>query len=56
MDVMITNSNLLEARREVEMRVKIRVLEFIECVVHTRKWVSVLTPNLVKSTVVNAQS
>jgi hypothetical protein len=54
-DVMITHSNLREARREVEISVKIRVLTFIECVIHTRKWVRVLTRNLVNSTVVNAQ-
>jgi hypothetical protein len=44
----------LEARGEVEMCVKIRVLEFIESVVHTRKWASVVTCNLIKATVVNA--
>jgi hypothetical protein len=36
--------------------VKIRVLELIAGVVHTRKWGSVLTRNLVKSTVVNVES
>jgi hypothetical protein len=53
---MVTHLNLAEARREVEIGVKIRVLEFVEGVVHTRKWVSVLTRNLVKTAVVNAQS
>jgi hypothetical protein len=53
-DVMITHSNLLEAKREVEISTKIRVLKFIESIIHTRKWVSVFTRNLVKTAVVNA--
>jgi hypothetical protein len=55
-DVLITYSNLLEAGREVEMRVKICVLKLIECVVHTWQWVGVLTRNLIKPTVVTAQA
>jgi hypothetical protein len=55
-DVLITRSNLPKARREVEMSAKIRVLTFIECVIPTRKWVSVLTHNLVQPTAVNALS
>jgi hypothetical protein len=35
---------------------KNRVLKFVEGVIHTRKWVSVLTRNLVKTAVVNAPS
>jgi hypothetical protein len=38
------------------MSIKIRVLELIESVVHTRKWVSVLKRNLVNTAVVNAES
>jgi hypothetical protein len=47
---------LPEAKGEVEIEVcvKIRVFQFIKCVVHTRKRVSVLTRSLVKATVVNA--
>jgi hypothetical protein len=55
-DVLVTYSNLPKTRREVEMSAKIRVLKFIESVVHTRKRVSVLTHNLVKTAVVNAES
>jgi hypothetical protein len=47
---------MLEAIREVEMSVKIRVLKFVEGVIHTRKWVSVRTRNLVKTAIVNAQA
>jgi hypothetical protein len=54
MDVLITHSNLPKSRREVDMRAKIHVLKFIEGVIHTRKWVSVVTRSLVKPTVVNA--
>jgi hypothetical protein len=36
--------------------VKFRVLKFVEGVIDTRKWVSVLARNLVKTTVVDAQS
>jgi hypothetical protein len=36
------------------MGIEIRVLEMIECVINTRKWVGILTRNLVKLTVVNA--
>jgi uncharacterized membrane protein len=55
-DVLTMYSYLPEARREVEMRVKIRVFKLIECVVHTRKWVGILTRNFVKSTVVKAHA
>jgi hypothetical protein len=50
-DVLITHSNLLGARGEVEVSVEVRVLQLIECVVHTRKWVSIFTRNLIKATV-----
>jgi hypothetical protein len=53
---MITNSTLPKAKREVEMNVKIRVLKFVEGVITMRKWVGVLTRNLIKTAVVNAQS
>jgi hypothetical protein len=55
-DFLITHSNLQEAKREVEMSVEIRVFNFVQGVIHTRKWVSVLTRNLVKTAVVNAKS
>jgi hypothetical protein len=35
---------------------KIRVVQLIEYVIQTRKWVIALTRNLVKSTVINAES
>jgi hypothetical protein len=54
---MITHSKLPEAKREVEVHVKNCILKYVEGVIHTRKWViSVLMRNLVKTTVVNAQS
>jgi hypothetical protein len=56
MDVLITDAYLPEAKREIKMRVKIRVLKLIKRVVHTRKRVSVLTRNLVEATVVNSQT
>jgi hypothetical protein len=56
-DVFVTHSNLPEARGEVEVGVTVRVLKLIErVVVNTRKWVSIFTRNLVKATVVNAQT
>jgi hypothetical protein len=55
-NVLVTHSNLPEARGEVEVSVKVRVLKFVERVVHTRKWVSIFTRNFIKATVVNAQT
>jgi hypothetical protein len=51
-DVLLTISNLPKAKREVHMGAKI--LQRIEGVAHTLEWVSVLTRNLIKATVVNA--
>jgi hypothetical protein len=50
------HSNLQEGRPKVMMSVEIRVFKLIESVIHTRKWVGVLTRNLVKTAVVNAES
>jgi hypothetical protein len=55
-NVLFTHFNLLEAIREVEVGVKIRVLKLIEGVVHMQKWVNVLTRNIIKATVINAKS
>jgi hypothetical protein len=44
------NLNLQEPIREVEVGIKCRVLQLIESVVHTQKWVGVLTRNLVNAT------
>jgi hypothetical protein len=56
MDILVSYSNLPEARGEVEMSVKACVFKLIECVVHTRKWVDIFTRNFIKATVVNAQT
>jgi desulfoferrodoxin (superoxide reductase-like protein) len=55
-NVLITHANLLEARGEVEVCVEVGVLKLIKRVVHTRKWVNIFTRNLIKATVVNAQT
>jgi hypothetical protein len=52
--VIVTYSNVPQARREVEVGVKNRVLQLCEGVVNTRKWLGVLTRNFVKATAVNA--
>jgi hypothetical protein len=56
MDVLIAHSDLPEARREVKMSAKMRVHKLIKGVIYTRKWIGVLTRNLVKFTVINAES
>jgi hypothetical protein len=56
MDVLVTHSNLPEAGGEVEVGVGVRVRKLIKGVVHTRKWVRILTRNLIKATVVNAKT
>jgi hypothetical protein len=53
-DVLITHLKLPEARGEVEMGVKVPVLELIKRVVLTRKRVSVFPRNFIKATIVNA--
>jgi hypothetical protein len=55
-NVLVTYSNLPKARGEVKMDAQIRVLQLIDGVIHSRKWVDVLKRNLVKAAVVNAQS
>jgi hypothetical protein len=54
-DVLVVYSNLPRAKGEVEMGVKVRVLQLVEGLIYAWKWVSVLTRNLIKATVVNAQ-
>jgi hypothetical protein len=56
MDILITHSNLPKARGEVEVGVKVYVLNLVQCVIHTRKRVSIFTRNLIKATVVNTQA
>jgi hypothetical protein len=49
-NIVFTYSNLPHSIRQVEMGVEIWVLQLIECVVHSKKLVDVLTRNLAKAT------
>ena len=56
LDILLSNSNLIIARLQVNFRENFCSLQLIEQVLNTREWILVLDSDLVEATIINTQA